>query len=953
MNYSLEEFSGFTLKKAWAFAVGKKSTSFMIILSIVLSLSTPFILYPVAANAIAPQPDLVVTKTNNVGGTTTVNSSFNWVLTITNPGSKFANFTASTQVVLKDELPTSGATYGIPSIVLSAGINGTLSCSVSTNILTCTPSSSALKINPGDTITVTLPVTAIASGILNNPRSGGTCSVDTDSNVIESDEANNTCSNSVNIPGITVTPSITSSNKVYDGTTTATSSCSLTGVVNPDVVTCSATTTNFDNKNVGTSKIVTATGITLSGADAGKYQLSSATATTIANITAKALTVTADSKTKVYGAVDPALSYLITTGSLVVPDTLSGSLVRVAGENVGSYAINQGTLANSNYAITYVGSNLTITQKAITVTPHSNQSKIFGASEPVLTYSVTSGSLVVPDAFTGALSRTAGESVGNYSINVGDLSAGPNYNLTFSTGVTFEITSAEAAITINSLDLNPVYNGNPKSVGAVTSPSGLSYSVTYNGSPDAPTNAGTYTVQATITNPDYSGSDTKTLTIHKATPVIVVTPYDVIYDGNPHTATGTATGAQSESLTGLDVSATTHTNASTYTEDPWTFTDTTGNYNNQNGTITDVIHKKDQTITFGPLGNKVLGDADFTVSATATSELAVTLTADGNCSITGTTVHITDVGTCTITAHQAGNDNVNAAPDAGQTFTISAAPVATHTLTYTAGANGSIAGTSPQTVNHGASGSAVTPTANSGFHFVNWSDESTANPRTDSNVTADISVTANFAANPTPIVVSSGGGGGGGGRGVTTYTVTATVGINGSVTPAGAVSVVAGNSQTYTIAPNAGFQVASVLVDGASVGAVTSYTFNTILADHTISATFSGVLGANTTLFVTPGDNTPSAYNPPATDNGGSGSTGQPKVSGSTDTIVGTDTETPPPTDTTDTPKVEATSDQTAALSNTGSFWPWFWLILLLIILALLYYWYRRSQDNKKNNSPK
>ena len=69
----------------------------------------------------------------------------------------------------------------------------------------------------------------------------------------------------------------------------------------------------------------------------------------------------------------------------------------------------------------------------------------------------------------------------------------------------------------------------------------------------------------------------------------------------------------------------------------------------------------------------------------------------------------------------------------------------TYTLTYTAGANGSISGTTPQTVNHGASGTAVTAVPASGYHFVNWSDSSTANPRTDTNVTANKSVTAFFA----------------------------------------------------------------------------------------------------------------------------------------------------------------------------------------------------------------
>src|SRR5205814_7790237 len=85
----------------------------------------------------------------------------------------------------------------------------------------------------------------------------------------------------------------------------------------------------------------------------------------------------------------------------------------------------------------------------------------------------------------------------------------------------------------------------------------------------------------------------------------------------------------------------------------------------------------------------------------------------------------------------------------------------TYTLTYTAGANGSISGTSPQMVNYGASGTAVTAVPSTGYHFVNWSDSSTQNPRTDTNVMANISVTANFAIN--------------------TYTLTYTAGPNGSI----------------------------------------------------------------------------------------------------------------------------------------------------------------------------
>ena len=70
--------------------------------------------------------------------------------------------------------------------------------------------------------------------------------------------------------------------------------------------------------------------------------------------------------------------------------------------------------------------------------------------------------------------------------------------------------------------------------------------------------------------------------------------------------------------------------------------------------------------------------------------------------------------------------------------------------------------TSPQTVNYNADGTAVTAVPDTGYHFVNWSDASTANPRTDLNVTANIAVTANFA--------------------IDTFTVTYTAGANGTIT---------------------------------------------------------------------------------------------------------------------------------------------------------------------------
>jgi ubiquitin len=93
-------------------------------------------------------------------------------------------------------------------------------------------------------------------------------------------------------------------------------------------------------------------------------------------------------------------------------------------------------------------------------------------------------------------------------------------------------------------------------------------------------------------------------------------------------------------------------------------------------------------------------------------------------------------------------------------ITVTAAfAINTYTLTYTTGANGSIGGASPQTVDHAGSGRAVEAVPNPGYHFVQWSDGSTANPRTDTNVTEGITVTAEYAMNQYTLTYNAGANG--------------------------------------------------------------------------------------------------------------------------------------------------------------------------------------------------
>jgi uncharacterized repeat protein (TIGR02543 family) len=143
----------------------------------------------------------------------------------------------------------------------------------------------------------------------------------------------------------------------------------------------------------------------------------------------------------------------------------------------------------------------------------------------------------------------------------------------------------------------------------------------------------------------------------------------------------------------------------------------------------------------------------------------------------------------------------------------------TFTLTITA-VNGTVAKNPDQTVYEYNTKVELTATAAAGYHFVEWTGDASgkASPLTIT-MDKDKTITANFA--------------------LSTFTIKASAGPKGSISPSGAVSVAYGASQTFTIAPDTGYHIADVLVDGLSVGTVTSYTFTNVTADHTIEASFA------------------------------------------------------------------------------------------------------------------
>jgi len=253
-----------------------------------------------------------------------------------------------------------------------------------------------------------------------------------------------------------VTPAVAAAGKVYDGTTTATiTNCSLTGVVSPDNVTCSAAAANFVSVNAGTGITVNATGITLGGPALSNYMLSSTTAATTANITA--ITVSASvtaAANKTYDgtvtepvgnitcATTPVVANLAcapAAATFATPGVGNGITVTATGITLGGSVAGGYVLSNTTAAAT-----ANINQKAASVAANA-ASKVFGSVDPALSATLTG--FVASDNVTATCTRAVGEVVGLYAINCTAAPAGAlaNYTVTY-TPANFTIFAATPTI---------------------------------------------------------------------------------------------------------------------------------------------------------------------------------------------------------------------------------------------------------------------------------------------------------------------------------------------------------------------------------------------------------------------------------------------------------------------------------------------------------------------------
>ncbi|MBS0631647.1 MAG: hypothetical protein JSS11_07010 [Verrucomicrobia bacterium] len=561
------------------------------------------------------------------------------------------------------------------------------------------------------------------------------------------------------------------------------------------------------------------------------------------------LTVTADDQTRVYGAANPALTLKYsgfvnhedTSALTALPAAATTATVASAAD---TYAITVSGGSAANYAFTYVPGTLTVTKAALTAKA-DDQARLYGVANPIFTITYSgfvngddgSAILTAPVAATTATSLSP---VGTYPITVTGGTAA-NYTFTPAAG-TLTINQATATVTLG--NLAATYDGTAKSATAATTPAGLTTVLTYNGGAAAPTAAGSYAVAATVSDANYQGGATGTLTIAKAANVITFGALgDITLGGQPFDLSATASSGLPVTFSVLSGPATLTNGRTVTVTGAGTVTiraAQAGDANHLAATPVDqsfAVGKAAQQITFAALADRTYGAAPFAVSATADSALPVTLTVvSGPATLANGTLSLTGVGAVTLRASQAGDATHAAAPDVDRTFTVAKA-----SLTITAA--------SPSRV-YGAANPALTLTY-SGF----------VNGDTAAAITPPVAATVATAASPVgayPVTLTGGS--------AANYTLTNLGGVL-TITKATLTATAADQTRLFGAA-NPAFTISyRGFVNNDTVAAITpptaSTTATTASAAGTYPITLSGGSAANYTftyvpgtLTITPGDYT-------------------------------------------------------------------------------------------------
>ncbi len=434
------------------------------------------------------------------------------------------------------------------------------------SVATVTLSSNAV---PADNLTLSYAGASFADKIAANGKAIAVSGISiSGARAAEYNLLNTTAVTTADISKKPISATLNLNNKTYDGDTSAVYSSSLPNValndiISGDVVTASdGTAKSFANKNVGTGKTVTATGIVLSNTDAGNYDFNG-TGTGTANISVRTITVTAVSETKIYDGTNTSTT--IPTNVGLQPGDTANFTQSYDTKNVGTgkTLAPTGSVADGNsglnYAITLVPVTAgTITQKSLTVTAQSGTKVYDGtltSSAVPLVDALAAGdsvataptqSYATKDVGTGKTLIASGLGItggnGNYLVNYANNTTGAitPKGLTVSgaktnskvydntTGATVDFTSstlsgliAPGDATIASTGYSAIFDTKNVGTGKTVTVSGLAlagaaagnYSLTQPTLTDGIITAKTLTVTATGVNKTYDANTTASVVL--------------------------------------------------------------------------------------------------------------------------------------------------------------------------------------------------------------------------------------------------------------------------------------------------------------------------------------------------------------------------------------------------------------------------------------------------------
>jgi hypothetical protein len=481
-----------------------------------------------------------------------------------------------------------GGTCAMPAATLaSSAVNGSGQASFSTSALTAGAHT----------------ITACYGGAINHaPSSGSVVHV---------------------VDQLQVAASVTADDKTYDRTTAATiASCTIPGKLGMDDVACTAAGPNsFADSNAGTGKTITATNISLTGADAGNYVLSSSTAITYADIDPLAVTVTAVADTKTYDGDTSSSGVPAVVPPVIAGDTGSFSQV-FADHNAGtgktltpSGTITDGNGGN-NYSITFTAVQTgEITALPVTVTAVADAKTYDGDSS-------SSGTPAVDPPLTGTDTGSFTQVFDNRNAGTGktltpsgtitDGNNGNNYSITFTpvnTGVINALAiSVTAAASTKTYDATTSSSGVPTIVPALIGPDTAAFVQTFD-----TRHAGTGKVLTPSGAAlDGNSGDNYSVTFNTvATGVINALPVTVTAAADSKTYDGTTASSGVPTV----MPALLGTDSGSFVQTFDTRHAGTGKVLTPSGTITDGNNGNNYSITFTPVNTGVINALAISVTA--------------------------------------------------------------------------------------------------------------------------------------------------------------------------------------------------------------------------------------------------------------------------------------------------------------------------------------------------